>query len=61
MAKIKCEYCGKEKTTYKCLKYYAYKRRISCSVKICYFCCYECMKKSEEENPNKYGVRREKF
>lgn len=50
---IKCDYCGKEKLTPIRLKDYAYKRTEK-NGKRFYFCSYDCARKAEKENPNRF-------
>lgn len=56
---ITCSYCGKEKLVNIFLKNYNYKKIERVNLKTHYFCCYTCMRKSEQENPNKYMERRD--
>ena len=58
MPVVKCDYCGETKVIRNYKKNYTYKRRSTNTGRYHYFCCYDCMRKAEKENPNFYAVKR---
>lgn len=58
MTDFKCEYCGKVKAIRFLLKDYIFKRRVKADKKTVYFCCYDCMRKAEKENPDKFCAKK---
>lgn len=55
---IKCDYCNETKYVFR-LKEYSYKKNKKAGSKMYYFCSYSCMRKAEQENPNKFCDRRD--
>ena len=54
---IVCNQCGKEKYAFAYKKDYIYKLRDK-KGKMHYFCNYVCLKKAQDENPDKWLKRR---
>lgn len=55
---IKCAQCGDEKLIVGYLRDYLFKRVEKLNFRIHYFCCYDCMRKAERENPGKFCGRK---
>ena len=58
MTLLKCEHCGNEKLLITLIRDYKFKRRVKADQKIVYFCSYDCMRKAEKENPERYCERK---
>lgn len=58
MVIIKCDQCGERKLIRCQMRDYIFKKKDRKTLKVCYFCSYDCMRKAEKENPDKFVCKR---